>query len=404
MLILFALCAVPVLGSASYRCSSEGLGETPTYSTKGLPFPAHNPVGLEEEKYDDLIFDPAIHLQLEDPEILHTLLVDDDASTASSPFPVPPNTTYPGLAYSAPFRVLSDAGILAVRGIVNRYEHTAGANERTPKRVRGLGYRSAFIRNLTYAPELLEHLSKMANLGVWPHDMHMNIAQTNFGQIGHGQKVDEWHQDSVDYVMVLLMSDTTDMVGGELQVARVSNATEALLMVKADQLPSEVVATVQYPGAGHAIFMQGSKIAHTVTSVLSAKEPRLSLVNSYQTLNPFRKDKTVYTTFRVQDPPNVVPTEMARHAAWRVQGQLGCVIDNPQWGPDESPEQTKQDVAATLRTAAAELLRAADLITGVIEDERPYKVDEDFWDRVDKVDEVAHATATAAPIVCAEEE
>ena len=73
----------------------------------------------------------------------------------------------------------------------------------------------------------------------------MNIAQINFGQIGDGRQVDKWHcklcsrrvvscfafipssyiifhlpyrktsVDSVPYVMVVLLSDATDMQGGD---------------------------------------------------------------------------------------------------------------------------------------------------------------------------------------------
>ena len=52
---------------------------------------------------------------------------------------------------------------------------------------------------------------------------------------------------------------------------------------------------------GHCIFMQGSRIAHAVTPVLHAREPRLTLVNSYQSLNPFSSDRTVFATFKGQD-------------------------------------------------------------------------------------------------------
>ncbi len=35
-------------------------------------------------------------------------------------------------------------------------------------------------------------------------------------------QVDEWHTDSTDYVFVLILSDTTDMEGGELKVDSLS--------------------------------------------------------------------------------------------------------------------------------------------------------------------------------------
>ena len=51
---------------------------------------------------------------------------------------------------------------------------------------------------------------------------------------------------------------------------------------------------------GHAIFMQGSKMAHGVSPVMHAREPRLTLVNSYQSNNPFAKPATFYRTFKVR--------------------------------------------------------------------------------------------------------
>ena len=46
----------------------------------------------------------------------------------------------------------------------------------------------------------------------------MNHAHTNFGFPGVSQAVDQWHVDVVDYVFVVILSDITDMQGGELQV------------------------------------------------------------------------------------------------------------------------------------------------------------------------------------------
>jgi hypothetical protein len=43
--------------------------------------------------------------------------------------------------------------------------------------------------------------------------------------------------------------------------------------------------------------MQGSKIFHTVNGVQSAREPRISLVNSYMSGRPFATDLTRYNTF-----------------------------------------------------------------------------------------------------------
>ena len=141
------------------------------------------------------------------------------------------------------------------------------------------------------------------------------------------KKVDQWHLDSVPYVMVILLSDATDMQGGDLQVARLPDADIALKQLKNDAIDPSNIDVVNYPGPGHAIFMQGSRIAHGVTPVMFAREPRLTLVNSYQSANPFAEPKTAYRTFKVQDPLDTAPAEVGRHYAWRVRGKLDYILE-----------------------------------------------------------------------------
>lgn len=201
-----------------------------------------------------------------------------------------------------------------------------------------------------------------------PHDMSMNMSQINFGGIGGGP-VAQWHMDSVPYVMVILLSDAEDMVGGELLVARLGDPKLALQRIKAGTIDPQLIDKVNHPGAGYAIFMQGAEIAHLVTPVTSAKETRLTCINSYQSLNPFSKDSTVYKTFTTMDG-DAPPYEFARHVAWRVQGQLDFLIRQMRNGG-----QGKMEAEVILKAAAAELQRAHGLITNQIEDERPFDVD-----------------------------
>ena len=297
---------------------------------------------------------------------------------------------FSGLAYTAPFRVLSDEGVRALRRVIDDNEKFAtSVPHRIPKCLRGLGYRSNFVRDLNYSPELLRHLAACSGLpGLAPHGMGMNLSQTNFGQIGTGAKVDQWHIDSVPYVLVILLSDATDMEGGDLQVARVDGASpeEVLNMVKANKVPPEFIDTAKYPGPGYAIFMQGSRIAHGVTPVVSAHEPRLTVVNSYQTLNPFDPDKTVYRTFKTMDG-EAAPFEFARHAAWRARGQLDYLLRSNLFGKEKA-------IQRLLHGAQAELLRARDLISGRAVEDYPYDSEGD------QAKEAAKAGAKSAAEEC----
>ena len=109
--------------------------------------------------------------------------------------------------------------------------------------------------------------------------------------------VDQWHLDSVPYVLVLLLSDSRDLVGGKLMVALLGDPCETIDKINLGLISPEDIEEVEYPGAGYAIFMQGSKIAHAVSAVTAAREPRMTVVNSYQSLNPFSSDRTIFSTF-----------------------------------------------------------------------------------------------------------
>lgn len=61
----------------------------------------------------------------------------------------------------------------------------------------------------------------MAGEKLCPATYGSNSVQVNFGKVGNAAKsVDSWHFDSVDYVVVIILSDIEDMVGGELEVLR----------------------------------------------------------------------------------------------------------------------------------------------------------------------------------------
>lgn len=282
------------------------------------------------------------------------------------------------LAYSAPFRVLSDAGVEALRAVIDDNTcHATYVPGRIPKCLRGVGYRSQFIRDLGFCPEVLAHLSACAGEPVTPHGMASNLSQTNFGEVGGRGKVDQWHLDSVPYVMVLLMSDARDMVGGELLVAQIpGDPKEALTAVQRDAVDARFVDVVNYPGPGYAIFMQGSRIAHAVTPVQHARETRITVVNSYQSCNAFAPDSTVYRTFRTmadKEGTDVAPFEFARHAAWRVAGQLDFVMNKANYfGSDK-----RDALAAVLENAAQELMRAKALISDELQEDAPYNVEEE---------------------------
>lgn len=74
--------------------------------------------------------------------------------------------------------------------------------------------------------------------------------------------IDQWHFDSVPYVLIILLSDPTTFEGGILEFEYDNKINQ-----------------VDFPNIGYAFFMKGSEIRHHVTKLLFGK--RITLINSY---------------------------------------------------------------------------------------------------------------------------
>jgi len=90
-----------------------------------------------------------------------------------------------------------------------------------------------------------------------------------------------WHTDSYPFVCVLMMSDCTNMVGGETAL-RTANGE---------------ILKVRGPQEGCAVILQGRYITHQALRALGAKE-RITAVTSFRPKSALLKDDSVLTTVR----------------------------------------------------------------------------------------------------------
>jgi hypothetical protein len=250
--------------------------------------------------------------------------------------------------------------VKALRHVVDRErKHTSVFGLRIPKALRGLAFRSQFIRDFNYCPELLDFLGKIAGESIVPHGMLGNFSHTNFGEISNGAAIDQWHQDSVPYVLVVIISDLTDSVGGELQIIN-KETKEAFELIKStnNNVPADFLLNVNYMKQGYGVFMQGSKMVHHVTPLLKAKEARISVVNSYMPRNCHRADWTIYNTFSNGQDLERAPMEYARHRAWISAAQLQAFVRDFNFSVDA------KEVSTELKHIIGELQRTVDLIEG----------------------------------------
>jgi len=358
----------------------------PCHVVDKIPLSETCPTGFETQP-EEVVFDPAVHVDYQQPEYV----VDMNFNKVSYTEYVNRKEEFGELAFTSPFKLLSSEGVQTLRNLVDRYKDHSSlkqSNGRIPLCMRGVGYVSPFIRDLNRS-ELVDNLmGEMAREPLCAHGMRMNYGHVNVGLIGDDRPVDAWHIDSVDYVVVIILSDMQDAVGGALQVALHDDVKARQLLSENKELVEGVdMMTVQYPGAGWAIFMQGSRILHHVTPVSFAREPRISFVNSYMRRNVFGPDRTRYSLFHEQDAKHVAGVDFARMKAWRVSGMMDYVLRKVPHTEDA------QSYMVVLDRAIEELKEARALLLGEVNNAPGYYDEKNKTDRVRLYDTLPTAVA-----------
>lgn len=330
-----------------------------------LPLPPSFFFDIIKENPEEPIFDPNIHLDLEMPKKVALTDTFELQTLNESGVPrVNGEATGSQLAYTDVFKFLSNEGIRVLKDIVERDTDFIRKNHRNLA-YRGMYYRSPFCRALTSSPVVLNFFEKIYGEPVLPFFNLMTSPVVNIAFPDDTISVaDPWHIDSVTYIGVSVLSDMTDMIGGELQFMKYKK--EKALSILSDQnhiLNDEEMVTVHYKAPGYMICAHGSEVFHRVKSVLSSKEPRLSLVMSFQPANSFQADKHVLDTWRRFDSDlDSADFEFYRGKAHQLGGALKHLAAH------EQPTKNGTLLATRLRAITAELDRVASLLDGSTND------------------------------------
>lgn len=348
------------------------------------PFPSTHPAQYSPKADPEGIisFDPKIHLvnPLPVPPNIKVLQSDEEAGPGCVKLVSIPSSTQrkkhvEDLAYTEPFRVLSDEGVAAMNQIISENEESmAIVTPRNPKIIRGLGFTSDFVREFNQSPELLSHLSTFANVPICAHTMTTNYSQINFGEPPKegeesAKPADVWHLDSVDYVLVVVLTDGFE--GGELLVSSM-DPNQAMTKIRANELPSELTVANKYPKPGYGIFMQGSRIAHAVSPLTGGSSSRVTAVNSYTSMDISRVDRpSIYTALSVNHTKDVYDPDYLRHVALRCGWKLDELVKNPSYDCPEKGE-------AVLDLVIEQLTLARSLMKGDTTPDIPFSNDMKF--------------------------
>jgi hypothetical protein len=264
---------------------------------------------------DTTEFDPEKHLAFKEPS--ETLMMKDIGFAD--------NVGVSPVAVTHPFQLFSSEAIRIMRSEIDKAEvrdnHHYASNIASAQ-LRGYARKHA---PFTYAawnhPETVAIVSKLAGIDLIPWSdyeiAHINLSAVKTEEqakaelaamrlrkssIHSDEGIDVsssdddkpivgWHTDSYPFVCVLMLSDCTNMVGGET----------ALRTANGD------VIRVRGPTEGCAVILQGRYITHQALRALGAKE-RITAVTSWRPRSPFVKDDSVLRTVRpVSDLKELYP-------------------------------------------------------------------------------------------------
>ncbi len=307
----------------------------------------------------DPVFDPAVHLALEQPSQIFSLadLGYDAQTIAEAPCPV---------AATSCFRVLSDAGVAALQSVVAGLEPYCRNLQRISRAVRGGVYQSRFLRGLCLSPEVAAHCSQIMGLPLHPHSLPHQLGHLNYTPKTPGENVDKWHVDTLRFDYVLFVTDPKSVAGGEFEYFKGTKEEMADLYARGTPFPEDRIVAPDMPGPGYAVLQQGNLVVHRAKglnhAVMQKAEysglERITMVNGYVPADMAHPDFTAFDQIYRIDPPEVISGEYARHAAWMGRERLAHTL------AQVPGRQDKADLAADLRAAAAELSKAADALEG----------------------------------------
>ncbi len=314
-----------------------------------LPFPDRLPDGYHYQQ-ETVKFDPAQHLQLEPPESI--LRLSDFGYTASE---IEQCST--DFAVSSAVRLLSDEGVEVMLDIARSLKKHAVHCERIETMVRGGTYQSKFLRDFCMSHEVTEFVSEIFGTLVAPHSMPLHLGHLNYAPNDLDRAVDKWHHDTLDLDYVLMLSDPTQLQGGEFQYFLGTRDEAKELADQGQSIPTDKAVSPYFPGAGYAIVLHGNRIVHRATR-LTQRAERITLVNGYVPLSPSVDDVCRFSDLTVVDPHHVLFTEWARHKAWLSMGKLQHLIDNLPYTDD------RQTISEHLKRAISDVETAIEEISG----------------------------------------
>ncbi|KAI5788490.1 hypothetical protein EDC01DRAFT_631418 [Geopyxis carbonaria] len=327
-------------------------------------------------------FDPKLHICAGTPSqkyVFEDLGIEKPACAASE------------IAATAPFPLYTPESIPLVRkAILNpAYINETGVMfGRRTLIVRNVAAYSPFFRRLCSDPAVMRALSEAAGVELEPVMETMELGHANIqvdlskyhgikdkdklraiatdltsgkysqpGQVRHevqkrsneeiGKKVDQalipWHYDSYPWVCVAMISDTTDMVGGETVIRRGDG----------------VIQGISQPGMGSAMMLQGGLVKHLALPTSSSAGDRITIITSFRPKAVGLYDSSFMTNIRCYSDLPLLYLQWIQYRLDRLDPAMKKLQDKKDFCivKDAQDEQDELALVVTLKEYAKRTLR-----------------------------------------------
>ncbi|KAF4634467.1 hypothetical protein G7Y89_g3641 [Cudoniella acicularis] len=271
------------------------------------------PATLQSKQYEPVEMpplDPAIDLDFKLPSAQHSFT----ELGLSKP------STAPDICFSEPFQLFSEEGVRMIRRYLFRpevLEKHFRAWERAPGIISGAEQTALWTRDMWHHPSVTKCMSEAfghplkllgrlgevgyVNVQIGPSgrdgvyslqetpSLPLPFSETPSTSQNDDKMIDSWYRDSSQVVCIVMLSDTSTMVGGKTAI-RLNDGT---------------VLKARGGRAGSAVMMQGGHTVHAALRSSNAAE-RVSIVTSYSFVNPSLGDSATSLRSISAENPDVI--------------------------------------------------------------------------------------------------
>ncbi|KAJ0314098.1 hypothetical protein Brms1b_007249 [Colletotrichum noveboracense] len=171
-------------------------------------------------------------------------------------------------------------------------------------------------------PKTLEVISKVAGVDLIPN-IQYEVGNINISiqkaasdedkaaaKSGDNTSVTKWHYDAFPFVCVVMMSDATNMLGGETAL---KTGTGEVLKVRGPQM-------------GYAVILQGRYVEHQALAAIGGAE-RITMITSFRPRDPCVKDDSALTSIRPISELSELYYQWAKYRAEVVRARLDAMLN-----------------------------------------------------------------------------